>query len=149
MKTTLLFLPSALTMMFLVSCEMPAPIIISNPQSSPAPAPGYVPPIPAGGLPTSPVGYAYPNIAGVWQSPSATITIGHGSGGTFPISVIGNTGNVHASTGHWGQPYHRHFTFKRNTGRTARATLNSLNPTTISIEEEDGRIRNWTRKSSL
>ena len=135
-----------LVALLLVSCEMPAPVIISNPMPSPAMAPSYAQSPSA----LAPARYAYPSIAGVWQGPYATITIGRSSGASFPMSMHSrSSGKVHASTGHWGQPYHRHFTFQRSTGTTARATLNSLNPTTISVEEEDGRVRDWTRISSL
>ncbi len=91
----------------------------------------------------------YPHVAGVWQGPYATITIGRSTGASFAMSMKRKGGKVHASTGHWGQPYHRHFTFLRSDGRTAKATVDSPNPTTISVEEEDGRIRPWTRLSSL
>lgn len=143
----LLLLPALL----LVSCEAPAPIIISNPMPAPAPSSyegsptSYTPPVSAPVTRTTQ--YAYPNIAGVWKGPSGTITIGPSNGGPFSVNIVQRDGDNVSSTGHWGQPYHRHFKFKRARGGEAIATLNSLTPTTIAIKNEGGREMTWTRVS--
>ena len=93
--------------------------------------------------------YAYPNIAGVWKGPSGTITIGPSNGGPFSVTIVQRGGDVNSTTGHWGQPYHRHFKFTRARGGEATATLNSMNPTSISIKNEGGREMIWSRVSGL
>ena len=145
MKTKNASLLAALATLFLVSCESPAPIIISNPMPSPA-APLSNAPRSSVTAPSAPLTYAYPNIAGAWKCPYATMAIGPSNGPSFILSVNNPGGKANAFTAHWGQPYHRHFTFKRANGTQARATLKSLNPTSISVEEEDGRIREWVRR---
>jgi hypothetical protein len=148
MKKPLLCL---LTALLLVSCESPAPIIISNPRPAPSYSPSsssYTHPSTAP-APVTRTTYAYPNIAGVWKGPSGTITIGPSSGGPFSVTVVQRDGQVHSTTGHWGQPYHRHFKFKRANGAEATATLNSLNPTSIAIRNESGREMSWSRVSGL
>jgi len=132
MKITPQLVLSALAAVFIVSCETPSPYGFT-PQGSPTPVPA--------------VAYPYPNIAGVWQGPYAIITIGSSSGGTsFAMSMKKKNGMMHASTGQWGQPYHRHFIFMRSDGGIARATVNSLNPATIFVEDDDGQVRAWTRR---
>lgn len=139
MKTALV-LPATLAVLLLVSCETPPPHP-SQPLLRPVSQPAVTAPAPAV--------HPYPHIAGVWQGPYATITIARGTGPSFAMSMKRRGGKIHASTGHWGQPFHRHFTFLRADGRTAKATVDSLNPATISVEEEDGRIRPWTLISPL
>jgi hypothetical protein len=146
-KSFLLLLPALL----LVSCETPAPIIISNPRpapSYPSSSSSYTPSSTAP-APATRTTYAYPNIAGVWKGPSGTITIGASYGGPFPVTIVQRGGQVNSTTGHWGQPYHRHFKFARANGSEAVATLNSLTPTVIAIKNESGREMTWTRVAGL
>ena len=131
MKITPQLVLSALAAMFIVSCETPPPY-------------GFTPP--GSPTPVQAVAYPYPNITGVWQGPYATMTIGSILGTSFAMSMKKKNGMMHASTGHWGQPYHRHFIFMRSDGGIARATVDSLNPATISVEDDDGQVRAWTRR---
>lgn len=142
-KSFLLLLPALL----LVSCESPAPVIISNPAPAPsysAPQPSYTP-APAVSAPVAP---AYPPIAGVWRTAHATITVGPTSGGIFPITFV-NQGQVrpYNTTGKWG-PQGRHFHFSSRRGNEIVATLNSQTmPTIITTDDKEngGNNHTWRR----
>ena len=146
-KSFLLLLPALL----LVSCESPAPIIISNPRptpSYPSSPSSYTPPSSAP-APVTRATYAYPNIAGVWKSDNRTIRIGPSNGGPFPVTFLGERGRDNTVTATWGQPYHKHFKFTRVGGREGIATLDSLTPSKISIKEEKGRVHDWRKVADL
>lgn len=139
-KSFLLLLPALL----LVSCESPAPIIISNPRpdsSYPSSSSSYTPSSTAP-APTTRTTYAYPNIAGVWKSDiGTTITIAPSSGGPFAITITPDPGRnhtkVHSETAQWGQPYHKHFRYIRDTGVEVIGTVTSLTPSTISVRADN------------
>lgn len=153
-KSFLLLLPTLL----LLSCESPAPIIISNPRptpSYPSSPSSYTPPSSAP-APVTPATYAYPNIAGVWKSDiKTTITIAPSSGGPFSITITPDSGRnhtkVHSETAQWGQPYHKHFRYIRDTGVEVIGTVTSLTPSTITISahNERGGKQVWRKISGL
>lgn len=138
-KSPFCLLPSLL----LVSCESPAPVIISNP----APQPSYSAPASSTPAPvvSAPVAPAYPPIAGVWRTAHATITVGPTSGNSFPITFM-NHGmpKPHATTGRWG-PLGRHFHFSSRKGSEVVATLNSQTaPTVITTDDKESGNNNHT-----
>lgn len=147
-KSFFLLLPALL----LVSCESPAPIIISNPRptpSYPSSSSSYTPPSTASASATRTT-YAYPNIAGVWKSDIATITIAPSSGGPFTITISPNANRtrskLHSVTATWGQPYHKHFKYTRETGVDVICTVTSLTPNTISARPQNGDKEQTWRK---
>lgn len=139
-KSFLLLFPALL----LVSCESAAPIIISNPRPEPSypSSPTSYTPSSTAPAPVTRTTYAYPNIAGVWKSDIATITIAPSSGGPFTITIAPNPGRnrakVHSVTAHWGQPYHKHFRYFRETGTEVICTVTSLTPNTITARPQNG-----------
>ncbi|MBL9130331.1 MAG: hypothetical protein JNG86_03975 [Verrucomicrobiaceae bacterium] len=146
-KSLFALLPALL----LVSCESPAPIIISNARPTPSyssSSSSYTPPS-TSATPVTRTTYAYPNIAGVWKSDNRTIRIGPSNGGPFTVTFIGDRARSNTVTATWGQPYHKHFKFTRVGGREGIATLDSLTPSKISIKEENGRVHDWRKVADL
>lgn len=141
MKNSFLLLLPAL---LLVSCESPAPIIISNPRPDPSypSSPSSYTPSSTASAPVTRTTYAYPNIAGVWKSDIATITIAPSNGGPFTITISPNANRVrtklHSVTAQWGQPYHKHFRYFRETGTEVICTVTSLTPNTITARPQSG-----------
>lgn len=131
--------------LLLASCGSPAPVIVSSPTTAPsfvAPSSNSVP-VPAVSTPAS---KPYPDIAGVWKTSHATITVGPTRDGSFSITFV-NQGmpKPHVTTGNWG-PLHRHFKFSSRKGKEVIATLNSqTEPTMITTDDQDGGNHIWRR----